>query len=251
MLLFIRERITYGNVAMTLALVLSMTGGAYAAGRIIITSTKQISPKVIRQLAGKVGPAGPAGLAGPPGPSGPAGPLGPTGSPGPKGDPGVQGERGAPGPKGDTGEPWTAGGTLPSGKTLKGEWNVGGYASEPQNIFKTSVSYALPLSGAPTTHYIHVGASVPAGCTGSVQQPGAEPGNLCVFAASEENSLQEVSFGPIHFFFPTICEWSIGECNARSAGAEGEGSLIGFGIQGEAKNAGLMEAVGTWAVTAN
>jgi hypothetical protein len=36
----------FGNVAMTLALVFAMSGGAYAARRFVITSTKQIKPMV-------------------------------------------------------------------------------------------------------------------------------------------------------------------------------------------------------------
>jgi hypothetical protein len=42
----LRKRFTYTNVAMTLALVFAMTGGAYAAFTSLITSTKQISPSV-------------------------------------------------------------------------------------------------------------------------------------------------------------------------------------------------------------
>ena len=43
-----RKRITYANVAATLALVLSMSGGAMAATHYLINSTKQIDPKVLR-----------------------------------------------------------------------------------------------------------------------------------------------------------------------------------------------------------
>jgi hypothetical protein len=48
----IRKRITYANVALTLTLVFAMSGGAYAAGKYLITSTKQISPKVLASLKG-------------------------------------------------------------------------------------------------------------------------------------------------------------------------------------------------------
>jgi hypothetical protein len=91
----IRKRFTYANVAVTLALVFAMSGGAYAASRYVITSTKQISPKVLKSLRGNVGangaqgPAGPTGSAGPAGAQGPAGLVGNTGSPG---TPGANGE---------------------------------------------------------------------------------------------------------------------------------------------------------------
>jgi hypothetical protein len=47
MLRILRTRFTYANIAATLALVFAMSGGAYAASRVLITSTKQISPKVL------------------------------------------------------------------------------------------------------------------------------------------------------------------------------------------------------------
>lgn len=43
----IRKRLTYANVAMTMALVFAMSGGAYAAKKYVITSTKQIKPSVL------------------------------------------------------------------------------------------------------------------------------------------------------------------------------------------------------------
>ena len=64
MLSAIRKRLTYANVAMTLALVFAMTGGAYAANKYLITSTKQISPKVLKSLKGATGTNGAAGPAG-------------------------------------------------------------------------------------------------------------------------------------------------------------------------------------------
>ena len=74
----IRRRMTYANVAMTLALVFAMSGGAYAAGKYLITSTKQIKPSVLKALVGKTGKAGANGA---PGPAGPAGPQGPPAPP--------------------------------------------------------------------------------------------------------------------------------------------------------------------------
>ena len=48
----IRRRIHFSpaTVIATLALVFAMTGGAYAASKFLITSTKQISPKVLKSL---------------------------------------------------------------------------------------------------------------------------------------------------------------------------------------------------------
>lgn len=49
----IRRGLTYTNVTVTLALVFAMTGGAYAASKYLITSTTQISPRVLSQLSEK------------------------------------------------------------------------------------------------------------------------------------------------------------------------------------------------------
>ncbi len=48
-------RMTYANVAATLALVFAMGGSAVAASHYLITSKKQISPKVVKELSGKQG----------------------------------------------------------------------------------------------------------------------------------------------------------------------------------------------------
>jgi hypothetical protein len=76
------KRFTYANVVATLALVFAMSGGALAASKYLITSTKQISPKVVTALKGKAGAKGPAGSAGPAGPQGPAGTPGTPGAAG-------------------------------------------------------------------------------------------------------------------------------------------------------------------------
>ena len=68
-----RRHITYANIAATLALVLAMGGGALAAQHYLISSTKQISPKVLKKLRGATGKTGPQGLPGAAGKEGPAG----------------------------------------------------------------------------------------------------------------------------------------------------------------------------------
>jgi hypothetical protein len=91
-----RKRISYANVAATLALVFSMSGGALAATHYLINSTKQINPKVLKKLKGSTGKAGPAG------PAGSAGAAGATGKEGPTGKQGKEGPEGEEGPAGPT-----------------------------------------------------------------------------------------------------------------------------------------------------
>jgi hypothetical protein len=82
-----RRRLTYANVAATLALVLAMSGGALAAGHYLINSTKQINPKVLKKLRGSRGPTGATGQRGATGAGGPAGKEGTSGKEGQPGAP--------------------------------------------------------------------------------------------------------------------------------------------------------------------
>lgn len=96
----LRARMSYANVVATLAPLFAMAGGAMAAGHYLITSSKQISPKVLKELK-RTGPQGPAGPTGSPGAAGTAGTAGTPGAPGTNGSPGGKGEtgeRGAEGP---------------------------------------------------------------------------------------------------------------------------------------------------------
>jgi Collagen triple helix repeat (20 copies) len=244
----IRKHLTYANIAVTAALIFAMAGSAYAA-RYVITSARQISPKAQKELAkkigksGAVGPVGPAGKDGAPGPKGDPGSQGPQG---PRGEAGPQGERGPQGLQGEKGQPWTPNNVLPTGATLKGDWNLddnvptGGY---PEGLVVSSVSFGIPLSEPPVPHYIRVGEATPEGCTGNVEEPGAEAGQLCVFAKEEFNT--ETALGPNSL--PIVCSFAkVGLCLVEGAGAD----TTGFGITTLAKEGGLMAVLGTWAVTA-
>jgi hypothetical protein len=111
----LRQRLTYANVTVTLALVLATGGSALAASHYLITSTKQISPRVLRALKGRTGPRGPTGATGPPGKRGFTGTRGPTGSPGPQGERGLPGEAGPPSAGATTGYSAGQGGPIPLG----------------------------------------------------------------------------------------------------------------------------------------
>lgn len=259
---WIRRHATYANLAMTLALVFAMSGGAYAAKHYLITSTKQISPKVLSALKGKAGPAGPAGPAGAPGLAGPAGPVGPKGENGVSGSNGVSvtsneltskdaackkeggSEFTAAEAKkttacnGKEGSPWTAGGTLPKGSTETGQWAGGEEAHLEGQQFYVSISFPIPLAKeleAANVHFVGEGvATPPAGCKGNFEKPGADPGNLCVFATLVTGNIQS----PPSFI------------NAQHPGEENAGptgTVMKFKISSFEE--GLALATGTWAVT--
>ncbi len=205
----IRRHMSPATVLAVVALVFAMTGGAYAAKKYLITSTKQISPSVLKQLQGKAGVVGVPGVAGVQGAQGSAGPAGPAGSAGAKGETGPAGAKGAIGATGAAGVKGTAGATgasgatgftatLPSGKTETGTWAVPNVAYEgslgAENI---PVSFSIPL--AETSEHVVVltkqetieSTTTPKeGCEYEVANPAAMPvapaGTLCVFTVFEE-----------------------------------------------------------------
>jgi collagen triple helix repeat protein len=190
----IRRRITVSGLIATLALVFAMVGGAWGAGKYIITKTSQIKPSVLKQLKGKTGPTGPAGAPGLNGATGPAGPTGPEGPKGPEGEPG---EEGPAGPSGTfSTEP------LPEGETLTGVWS----ASGPQGTTSlATVSFPIAVSPAPTGE-IEYEPATPLGlifesgavspdfenfeehCPGSVTEPQATEGYLCIYKSAQTGS---------------------------------------------------------------
>jgi hypothetical protein len=151
-----------------------MTGGAVAAKKYLITSTKQISPAVLKKLKGKPGPAGPAGLAGPAGKAGANG---------------VNGTNGTNGLDGETG--FTQ--SLPPGETLTGVWSNAFFqvAGEPvTSVQLVPISFSFPVSTALTpsdVHYIKKEEETGEGdCPGSIEEPEAVPGKLCIYTETEE-----------------------------------------------------------------
>jgi hypothetical protein len=257
-----RIHITPATAIATLALVFAMTGGAYAAKRYLITSTKQISPKVLKALKGASGKAGANGAAGANGPQGPAGPGGPGGAQGPGGPGGPEGKPGSPGTSvtstavpttsatcshqggseftavsgkstacnGKEGSPWTAGGTLPSGKTETGSW-AAHPAAEGEEVY-TPISFNIPLA-APiaAANVLFVEATGNGStCPGTAEDPKAEAGHLCIY-------------GTILFNATFV---SVGSSSAVEGGAGRAGAFMR--VAGGASSPRL--GWGTWAVTA-
>jgi Collagen triple helix repeat (20 copies) len=225
----IRRRFNYANIAATLALVFAMSGGAVAAQRYLITSTKQISPKVIKALQGHNGVAGPVGAAGPNGQGGQTGLKGETGQEGKQGTEGKEGKEGKAGKEGPPGPQAIS--TLPSGSSESGQWAAISTATGAGQTLATTISIPIPLAAAPAVHFIAENSAPPAGCSGSVEHPSAEPGNLCVFV----RLLSEAQF---QFMYDS-------QTNSVEA-AGGTGTTLAF----ESTKAGTAQALGTWAVSA-
>lgn len=204
------RRLTYANVTATLALVLAMSGGAYAARHYLINSTKQINPKVLRKLRGRAGQ------------NGPVGPQGVTGHNGPRGE------------KGDKGDPgFSALSQLPSGKTESGDLTVSELVSEAAHTVSTAVSFPIQLAERVPAEKVEFTAATTPGkhCLA----PGtAPPGFLCVYVSSELNVKPESGSS----FDPEV------EPNEVGSGK------VGVGFNWMSAEAGVVRITGTWSVTA-
>jgi hypothetical protein len=237
---WIRKRFSYTNIVVTGVLMFAMSGGAYAASKVLITSTKQIKPSVLKELRGKAGANGAPGSAGPQGAAGAPGSAGPQGAAGAKGDTGAQGVPGNEGTEGKTGYAET----LPSGKTLEGQWSASGWNGTTEQhsvgIVSTAVSFPFRVENetheGPIVHYIKKEGITPQGCTGTAKNPGAARGHLCVFASVETENLLGV----------TVCDYSL----TNSCAPNTKANPAGFVIQSIVTGEGLVNVAGTWAVTA-
>jgi hypothetical protein len=249
-----RIHVSPATAIATLALVFAMTGGAYAASKYLITSTKQISPKVLKSLKGAngkngaAGPAGPAGAAGA-GTAGAAGPQGPAGAAGPKGETGPAGTNGTNGTNGTTG--FTE--FLPKGKTEQGVWTASGSGVTGSG----AISFVIPLESAPAAHYVNSSGQeltgteerTPSVCTGSAVNPTAPEGTLCVYATSGRENGVSTNIGTNHFLHG---EWNWGvSVDNGVTGSPDTATPFGaevFVVSEELQHP--FDVEGTWAVTA-
>jgi hypothetical protein len=122
-------------------------------------------------------------------------------------------------------------GTLKSGQTLRGVFDVGGNAGAGPavgDIARGATTYQFPISGnAPAVTVLKKGQTT-ANCSGigSGSAPAATVGNLCIYLTEEKNL-------------------------AETSGLAAENNTrLGFGLVAKAKEAGEYAAYGQWAVTA-
>jgi hypothetical protein len=171
----LRAHLTYANVMATIAVFVALGGSSYAAitvtgknvknssltGKDVKNSSLTTSDVKNRSLLAVDFKAGQL----------PAGPMGPGGR---AGSQGAKGDQGAPGP---------LVGTLPSGKTLRGGFGAGNWSDAAGRIVEGSISYPFPLASNVTRRLVQKGGTPPAECPGTVGNPQATAGNLCIFVS--------------------------------------------------------------------
>jgi len=273
MFLWVRSSLRFTNIPLAVALILMMSATAYAGSKYIITSTKQINPKVLSSLKGKAGAAGKPGAQGALGATGPQGAPGATGATGPQGGPGEAGTTGQSvtsktvakenancleggssftstsgttyACNGGKGEPWTPDNVLPKGATETGTWVV----QVENEVQFYPISFPIKLSAELAETHVHVignkegegeaeeNEAVKLGeCKGTVTTPSAGAGNLCVFL-SGDSGLDSGAKSAVAF---------IASPATLHPGAGSTGALLGIGPVAKPEG---QSAFGTWALT--
>jgi hypothetical protein len=77
--------------------------------------------------------------------------------------------------------------TAPTGRTQVGGFSAHATATGAGNFDAALISFPVPLNAAPNVRVIQPGAGAPSGCSGSVTNPGASPGFLCIFVGYHLN----------------------------------------------------------------
>ena len=199
----------------------SLLASNFAAGQL------PAGPQGAKGETGREGREGEPGQLGVTGERGAFGERGEPGQPGQKGEPGPKGDKGEAGEKGVQGEPGPLIETLPSGKTLKGFVSLAGtWSGNGSFVPATTISFQLPLATAPTAtgNVIGVGKPSTTECPGSVAEPEAAAGNLCIY--------EEYNFSGVSLYFAADSRFGV--------------EIIPTLIKPE-----NYEIRGTWAVTAN
>jgi hypothetical protein len=157
-------RFLRNNAIALLALFVALSGTTFAASLALpknsvgtpqlkngAVTKRKINRKTLRQLKGN------RGLAGQRGPTGSQGPAGPFPS-----------------------------GNLPGGTTVRGSYAI--YNSAGDLFAATHIDFIFPMASGLTAHWVLQGAEPPSSCPGSVTNPQAAAGQLCVFEATHVNT---------------------------------------------------------------
>lgn len=260
---------TAGFVIAIIALIAALSGGAYAASGGLNGKQKKEVEKIAKKFAGKPGANGTNGANGSPGAKGDTGATGLQGAQGPQGLQGLQGKQGIQGLPGEDGE---TGFTkfLPSGEEEKGAWSA--FIDSHQEFFSpvvAPISFSIPLEPAAVATskafvfpknatkeekfgfneetkkpgcVVGEPKCIATGCEGTLQEPTAAPGVLCVYTTEESLPIgNHISFSP---FLRTE------KLNQNGNFGFSESGAVITGITLEAEPTAFFAANGSWAVQA-
>jgi hypothetical protein len=238
-----RRHINYANVVATLALVFAMSGGALAAKHYLVSSPKQISPKVLKSFSAtntalfkklsktvtvtKASTASKADSATTAGTAASATNATNATNAANASKAATAGDASALGGVGPSGYQASV---LAAGKTELGEYATWG---SDNGYLGTSETFRIPLSAGLDGAHVHFikegGASTPQ-CPGSASAPAAASGNLCVYEVGAGGAVEQEIF------------------SQSQPAAEGTNSY-GFGIYFNATGAAGVWDYGVYAVT--
>ena len=175
-------------------------------------------------------------------------------TPGPRGPKGDKGDKGDKGNKGDQGDRGPAGAsafntaTIPSGVTIRGAWGgryIAAVAGQQQNSYLLSYSFPAKAPQKLRDSDVQFGANTagPVGdadpaCTGSVADPTAPPGKVCIYSNEGPNGTRSNS---------TLTGFKL-----SAAGVKTDADAYGFEVRivDAGTVPGTLRAEGTWAYTA-
>jgi hypothetical protein len=186
-------KLTFANVISCVALFVALGGVGYAATRLPKGSvgTRQLRKEAVTPA--KLSAASKSALKGPGGPTGSTGPTGPAGATGPRGPDGPRGPQGSKGDPGPTGPLTTE---LRRDLTLRGRFNVDESAGASGQISGSAISFGFSVAQIPTVEKI--GSTPTSNCPGSLEEPRAAPGYLCLYR-STESDVSSVGVTPSRF----------------------------------------------------
>ena len=216
-----RSGLTYANVMATVAVFLSLGGGADAALKLPKNSvgSQQLKKNAVRSskvknrsLLAKDFKKGQV-------PKGPTGPRGVAGSPGTS----------------------VFSASIPSGRTVTGSWGAAGDPGDPASGGFLEVGVSLPVKAPAPLEDVNMGVGQPnasspdPGCTGSAYQPTAPRGKVCVYVLPYVQNVTPTGI----------------QATPMDGGATAQSDRYGFLIaMAPTATAKFVEAYGTWAYTA-
>jgi hypothetical protein len=261
--MFAKLRMRFGTAGLVLsivAVVFALAGGAFAASGALSGKQKKEVETIAKKYAGKPGATGPAGPAGPAGASGKEGASGAPGAVGTSvtsaavaaGGAACEGHGGSEfktgttttyacnGEKGPRGAEGNIKATLSPEQSESGVWSAGEFHSEGETQ-AVPISFPIPLASPPVVHFINDFEGENEFCPGSLFEPKATPGNLCVYTASFNSTT-------VHWAEEGKGAFFKGARNENGAGVEG--TLMTVHATKEGSTVVVAHDQGTWAVTA-